>query len=118
MDTVESVNILDTIFHSCSKSETDIEEHMKTCRRTTFGLQGSGISYPGLGSDVKAHLWHTMCCPKLTYGTDCVEISSKSPNKMESLQGTRTVKRCIGVPKVNHHTILHSLEIQPHLKDH
>ena len=54
-----------------------------------------------------------MCCPNLTYGTDCVDISSKILNQMESLQGT-LVKRCIGVPKRNHHTtILNALEIRP-----
>ena len=107
MDSVESVNILGTIFHSSAKSETHIEKRTKTCRRTTFGLQGSGISYPGLGSDVKADLCGIMCCPTLTYGTDCI-------NKMESQQGT-LVKQCIDVPKRNHHiAILNALEIQPH----
>ena len=94
MDTVESVNILGTIFHSSAKSETHIEEPMKACRRTTFGHQGSNMSYPGLDNDVKAHLWRTMCCPTLIYGTDCVDISRKSLNQMESLQRT-LVKRCI-----------------------
>jgi len=106
MDTVESVNILGTIFQSSAKSETHIEERMKACRCTTFGLQGSGMLYPGLDTDVNAHLWRTMCCPTLTYGTDCLD-------KMESQQGT-LVKQCIDVSKRNHHTtILNALEIQP-----
>jgi len=86
---------------------------MEACRRTTFGLQGNGMSYPGLGSDVKAQLWRTMCCPTLANGKDCVDISSKSLNQMETLQRT-LAKRCIGVPMRNHHTaILNALEIQP-----
>ena len=100
------MNILGTIFHSSAKSETHIEEHMKACLCTTFGLQGSGMPYPGLDSDTNAHLWRTMCCPTLTYGTDCID-------KMESQQGT-LVKQCIDVSKRNHHTaILNALEIQP-----
>ena len=106
MDTVESVNILGTTFHSSAKSETHIEERMKACRCTTLGLQGSGMLYPGLNSDVNARLWSTMCCPTLTYGTDCLD-------KMESQQGT-LVKQCIDVSKRNHHTtILNALEIRP-----
>ena len=41
MDTVESVNILGTIFQSSAKSETHIEERMKACRCTTRQAQSS-----------------------------------------------------------------------------
>ena len=83
MDTVESVNILGTIFHSSAKSETHIEERTKACRRTTFGLQASGMSYAGLGSAVKVHAWRTIYCPTLTSGTDFIDIGSS--NQMEPL---------------------------------
>ena len=99
--------------HASGTSEIHVDERITVCRRTTFGLQGRGMSYPGLGSDVKAHLWKTTCSPALTYGMDCVQVSNKSMHKMESLQGT-LMKRCLGVPKYNHHsTILQALDIVP-----
>ncbi len=103
MPIVDRVTILGTVFHASGKSDHHVEARIQACRRNAFSLQGRGMSYPGLSSDVKAHLWRTTCSPVLTYGMECLALNRTSIKRMESLQGS-LVKRCLGIPKRNHHS--------------
>ena len=69
------------------------------------------MSYPGLNSETKAHLWKTVCAPSLLYGCESLNISHNELYNLESLQGT-LIKQALGLSKRSHHSnILEALNI-------
>ena len=111
MATVDHVDILGVGFHSNGDTTQYVEERIKSCRRATYGLQSVGMSYPGLNSEAKAHLWRTICCPTLVYGMDTIPMSTYSQKRLDTTQGC-TLKHVLGIPKRNHHSqLLEALDI-------
>ena len=97
------------VVFDCYKSITKLR--IKSCRRATYGLQSVGMSYPGLNSEAKAHLWRTICCPTLVYGMDTIPMSIYSQKRLDTTQGC-TLKHVLGIPKRNHHSqLLEALDI-------
>ena len=45
------------------------------------------MSYPGLNTKIKVHLYKTICLPTLLYGVDCLSVSVSNVAKIQSAQG-------------------------------
>jgi hypothetical protein len=113
MQTVDVLDILGTSFQASGKSDHHTDSRIQKCRRSIYGMRNVGMSYPGLASEVKAHLWKTIGVPSLVYGMDSIGISTKGLQAIESLQGS-LMKQMLGLPKRSHHQkLLSALHISP-----
>ena len=103
----DEIDILGVQFANSSSrsSHLHVDKRLQLCRQSYYGLGNIGLSYPGLGTDVKTHLWKTICTPVLTYGLETVNLPGNCISKLESAQGT-LVKRFVGIGKRSHHTSL------------
>ena len=111
LETVDNVGILGVQFSTDNSASLHVDNRIKMCRQNYFGLANVGLSYPGLSTAVKTHLWKTICSPILTYGLDTQGVSKACLTKLESTQGT-LVKRYLGIGKRSHHSsLLKSLHI-------
>ena len=61
------------------------------------------MTYPGLPTDIKSHLWRTACCPALLYGMEAVSLSKIQLKNIESTQGY-SIKQSLGLSKYSHHS--------------
>ena len=113
----DDVNILGVNFNSKNTCKDHIEHRIQQCRRNYYSLGNSGLSYPGLDTEVKTHIWKSVCTPILTYGLETLSISNRSLSNLESTQGT-FVKKYVGIGKRSHNTaLLKALDI-PRISDH
>ena len=63
------------------------------------------MPYPGCSVHVKRYLWNTMCLPVLMYGTECIHLSRKNKQLLETTQGN-LIKQALGFSKRSHSTNL------------
>ena len=76
-----------------------------------YGLNNSGMAYPGATTDVKCYLWNTICKPVLSYGLESINLNGINIRRLETTQGN-LVKQCLGLSKRSHSTqLLSSLNI-------
>ena len=69
------------------------------------------MCYPGLNSSSKMHLFRAVCQPTLMYGVECLNISSKHVNILNSAQGS-VVKHMSGLSvRAGHTALLQALDI-------
>ena len=108
---MNEINILGVTFSSDGSFASHVNNRCAATRRAIYRLAGAGMSYPGLGSQLKAYLWRTVGIPCLTYGMSCVNLSSGNMKQLESAQG-KTIKSCLGLGKRHHHSrLLQALNI-------
>ena len=105
MINTDKLEILGVIFSADGQTRAYAEHRMKKCRGSYFSLDSSGMAYPGLPVDIKAHMWNSICRPTLTYGLETVTLSETLTRELESLQGF-LIKRSLGLSKYSHHTKL------------
>jgi hypothetical protein len=98
IETNDTLDVLGVRFSSNLSSSGHLEERMAKCRRAFYGLSGIGMTHHKVAPDVKSHLWRTICSPTLSYGLECLNISTGELKRLESLQGT-LVKNSIGIGK-------------------
>jgi len=109
----ECLEILGITMAHDGSSGKHIENRARKCRRAAYSLMGAGLTYPGSSTEVKTHLWKTMCPPTLIYGTEALPLNKKNISMLESAQGN-SIKACLGIPKRHHHTRLsHASHISP-----
>ena len=101
----EEVEILGVTLSSNKKNDLHIEKRMSSCRRAIYGLSSVGMTYPGLDTKVKVHIWKTVGVPTLLYGMDSLSLSPKDCSKLSSL-ATNTIKSVLGIRKRSHHSKL------------
>ncbi len=76
-----------------------------------YSLSNVGMSYPGLNTSSKVHLFKTICQPTLLYGIDCISMSEKCIQNIQSTQGG-IMKQVCGLSKRSHHSaMVQALEI-------
>ena len=68
-----------------------------------FSISNIGMSYPGLNTKSKVHLYKTICLPTLLYGVDCLSVSVNNVPKIHSGQGY-IMKYVCGLSKRSHHS--------------
>jgi hypothetical protein len=99
-------------FRADLKSSMHVDKRLSAARRKAYSLLNEGLSYPGLATEVKVHLWKTSVSPLLCYGAHCLSIKARYIAFMESFQKTN-IKRIFGFPKCFHHTkLLLALDIK------
>ena len=103
MDNSTEINVLGIIFTDGGKSEKHVNKRIQKCRQGFYSMSSSGMSYPGLPTDIKSHLWKTVCCPTLLYGMEAVSLSKIAFTNIESTQGS-LIKQSLGLSKGSHHS--------------
>ena len=63
-----------------------------------YGLNSSGMAFPGSSLEVKSYLWKSICAPTLVYGMDSIYVKPSQINKLESVQGN-CIKQSLGLSK-------------------
>ena len=111
IEIVNELDILGCSFSNHNVTSSHAEKRSQRCRQSFYGLSGIGMSYPGLDSETKAHLWRTICAPSLIYGCECLSMSQKDLCNLESTQST-LLKKAMGFCKRSHHTnVLRALSV-------
>ena len=59
------LDVLGIMFTNDGKSEKHVHKRKHECRQAFYSMSSSGMSYQGLPTDIKSHLWRTVCCPTL-----------------------------------------------------
>ena len=107
----DSIEILGTVFSSSSSSNLHVNKRIQACRRAMYGLTSVGCCYPGLSTDVKAHLYKIIGLPSLLYGIESVSLNQTHMKSLECAQ-SNTVKNIMGFNKRSHHSnLLHAVRI-------
>ena len=113
LEIADSLDILGVNFDSKLTYSKHAEKRISCCRRSYYGLSDIGMCYPGLPTDVKCHLWRSICVPSLVYGFDAISINTSLQLKLESVQGS-LIKQGLGLYKTCHFTsLLQALDIKP-----
>ena len=73
------------------KYDIHINTRVQKCKRSMYALSNSGMRYPGLSSSTKSHLFRSVCQPTLMYGVECLIVTSKNINDLNSAQGSVTM---------------------------
>ena len=105
MKIVNSVNLLGVNINSKCDAQIHVDNRVRKCRMSYYGLGNSGMAYPGLATDVKSHLWRTICDPVLSYGIECISLGKKHWDCLQSLQG-QCIKKFMGLSKRSRHSNL------------
>jgi hypothetical protein len=105
MDTVSSLDILGVTFNAFHKYDEYVNIRIQKCKRSMYALSNVGMSYPGLNSFSKTHLYKTICLPTLMYGVDSLDIKNKSVKHLQSAQDC-IMKQVCGLSKQSHHSAL------------
>ena len=103
MEIFTELDVLDIIFTNDGKSEKHVHKIIQKCRQAFYSVSSSGMSFPGLPTGIKSHLWKTVCCPTLLYGMETVSLSKIKFKNIESTQGS-LIKQSLGLSKYSHHS--------------
>ena len=105
MEIVHTVDILGCRFNNNGTASSHVDKRLQSCRQSYYKLSSIGMSYPGLESMTKAHLWKSICCSTLTYGCDSMCLKDVDIVRLEKCQGN-LIKQCVGLGKRSHHSNL------------
>jgi hypothetical protein len=97
----DRLEVLGVTFTKQYHSSAHVEQRIQKCRSSMYSLAEIGMCYPGLSSDVKAHIWRSVCLPTLLYGCESVCLREPELRKMESTQG-KLIKQVLGLSKRSH----------------
>ena len=103
MEISTELDVLGIIFTNNGKSEKHVHKIIQKCRQAFYSMSSSGMSYPGLPTGIKSHLWKTVCCPTLLYGMEAVSLSKIQFKNIESTQGS-LIKQSLGLSKYSHYS--------------
>ena len=98
---VEAMDVLGICFSANGKTNGHLDNRITATRRAMFVLCSSGMSYPGISTEVKVHLWDSIGVPCLMYGTDAIHLTECSIQKLESMQGS-ILQKCLGIGNRSH----------------
>ena len=111
VNTVSNLEILGVNFSSSGNYNDHVSSRMNKCKRSMFSLSNIGMSYPGLNTNSKVHLYKTICQPTLMYGLDCLSLTKRNIDDVQVTQG-RIMKHVCGLGKRSRHSaLLHALGI-------
>ena len=105
IENVSSMYILGVAFNNNLKNSTPVNDRIQKWYRYFYSLRNVGFSYPGVHSDVKSNMWKTICQPVLSYGSDCINLSSTDIKTMETSQ-RKIIKQSLGLSKYSRKTNL------------
>ena len=105
ISSVTELNLLGVIYSSSRKYDCHVSNRVSAARRAMFRFHKVGWCYPGLSTEAKTYLWQSVGICSLTYGMDCINLTRKNLQELESAQGC-LVKQSLGLSKFSHHTSL------------
>ena len=73
-----------------------IPEFRNIIDRIILYVRNFGFSYPGVSSDVKAHLWKSVCQSTLGYGCESINMNKSNITNLETCQGN-IIKQNLGI---------------------
>ena len=115
IETVTQTEILGLTFDESMSFASHVDRRINSSRRRIYSLANVGMSYPGLASGAKTHIWNSIGAPIMAYGMDCIPLNKGQLKQLKSAQAS-TIKRVMGIPQRSHHTSLlkalhiHSIE--------
>jgi len=80
-------DILGVTFNNNVKYNNYISSRIQKVKRSMFSISNIGMSYPGLNTKSKVHLYKTICLPTLLCGVHCLSVSVNNVAKIQSAQG-------------------------------
>ena len=111
MELVDNLDVLGVNFTSNMKYDIHINTRVQKCKRSMYALSNSGMRYPGLSSSTKSHLFRSVCQPTLMYGVECLNVTSKNINDLNSAQGS-VIKHVCGLSKrARHSALMQALDV-------
>ena len=105
VNNTDNLDILGVNLRADLKSSTHVSNRISAARRKAYSLLNSGLTYPGLSTEVKVYLWKTAVCPILTFGCHLLSLGKRDIAAMEAFQ-SNNIKRIFGFPKRSHHSKL------------
>jgi len=72
---IQNVDILGVTFNNNVKYNDYVITRIQKPKWSMFSISNIGMSYPGLNTKSKVHLYKTICLPTLLYGVDCLSVS-------------------------------------------
>ena len=103
------LQFLGTVFSPSSSRNLHVNKRVQAWRRTMHGLTSVGCCYPGLSTDVKAHLYKTIGLPSLLYDNESVSLNQTFMKSLQCAQ-SNIVKNIMGFNKRSHHSnLLHAI---------
>jgi len=112
LENVDQLEILGVTYTYDSSAKAHINNRIRKCSAAYYSMAGVGISYPGLSSQAKSHMWKTACLPSLIYGLDTLATNKKDMQIVSSTQGS-LIKRSMGLSRTHHHShLLQALNIR------
>jgi len=105
IETVSTISVLGISYSADVKYDKHVGDRVNACRRSMYSLQQLGMSYPGLCTEVKVHLWKTMGLPSLLYGSEALGLGSHNVKALNKYQAS-CIKRCLGISDRSHHSNL------------
>lgn len=117
LENVDCVEILGTYFNNDRNAKDHMQKRITKARNSVYGLAPAGFGYKGgLMTDVKSHLWKTVCVPSLTYNCEIFDTKEGVLSKLEQFQGS-SIKQALGLNKFSHNSnLLEAMDI-PSIKD-
>ena len=61
MHNSSELDVLCIIFFNDGNSEKHVHKRIQKCGQAFYSMSSSGMSYSGLPTDIKSHLWKTFC---------------------------------------------------------
>ena len=98
IENVDEMDILGVTFSSTGGATSHVRKRADKCKRSFYSLKDAGMSYPGCSSDVKAHMWKTICQPVLIYGNECIDLNKGDSSFLNTTQ-SNCVKQALGFSK-------------------
>ena len=87
VNTESNLEILGVNFSSGGIYNDHVSSIMNKCKRSMFSPSNIGMSYPGLNTNSKVHLYKTICQPTLMYDLDCLSLTKRNIEDVQSTQG-------------------------------
>ena len=110
---VNNLDILGVTFNSDVTYNDHVAIRSSKCQKCMFRIQELGMTYPGLSTEVKSHLWNTMGLPTLMYGCSSLNMSKCNLKDLNSCQ-SNNIKRCLGLGRRVHHSeLLEAAGVKP-----
>ncbi len=113
IECVKSVDILGINFNDRGKADSHCTNKITSSRRAFYGLSNVGMCETSLSAMVKSYLWKSVCSPSLLYGVECLPLTEKDRQQIDSAMGSM-IKQSLRLSKFSHHShLLQAMNIEP-----
>jgi len=102
----EILNVVDELTYlgitlSNNQSHQHVQDRIRACTRSFYGLLPAGVTSPDMSPKIKADIWSTICRPSLMYGCATMSIGKGKLKEMETCQ-SKLIKQSLRISKLCH----------------